>query len=166
MHVKLRCSIITCADGTQPDMVVRSREEAQQLFGIYTMSGEDPCYHHLLSNCDLTCTAVPGLSPLFFTNKHSPPILSQIGCVENSYKFLQQAAREGPVRLRKNLIFKLFSSVFKVSDYLLPSSSQLQRRGLKMKDYEDHVVVYREQVSIVLYCHHPNSTTHPGQWPK
>ena len=149
-HVKSRCSIVPCPNGTKPDLIVRSREEAQQLFNICTMSGDHPCYYDLLKNCDLTCTAVPRLSPLFFPNNRSPPILSQIGCVENSYTHLQQAAREGPVRLRKSIIVQLFSSVFKVSDSLLPTPQQLKRKGLKMEDYEDHVIVYREQVSVVI----------------
>ena len=149
-----RCQITLCSDGDQPDLEVRGEPELSRLLGALYQS--KPTYRQHLKFCEVTGIAVPGIAPLFFTTKHSPPILSEIGCTSNSYHFLREAALEGPVHLKKSLKVKLGTSLLKISQNLIPLSiSELKRKGLKLVDKRDHVVVYHisdtSQVQVSIY---------------
>ena len=150
-HRSTRCQITLCAEGDQPDLEIRGNEEVKRLLGALYQS--KPSFRQLLKFCENTSTALPGLAPLFFPARRFPPILSHIGCVHNSYTFLQEAALEGPVHLKKTLKVKLENSIIQISQNLIPCSiSELKRRGLKVVDKRDRVVVYHisdtSQVSI------------------
>ena len=127
------CSIKICREDVEPDRKVRDNEESERLIAV--LSKSKPTYRQLINICEQTGTALPGLFPFFFPKKHSPPILSNIGCVHNSYAFLQKSAQEGPVRLQKTIKVKVGNSIIALSQNLLPSSPrELKRRGLKVID--------------------------------
>ena len=120
----------------------------------------------LLLFSESTGTALPGVVPLFFPSRHIPPILDQLGSSSDSYTKLRTAAMEGPVRLWKKLKFKISGSVLLVTNNLVPSSqSELKRKGLKLVDKVDHVVVYhissKSQVSFYQFIFILKNTNKP-----
>ena len=150
---KSRCQITICEEGDQPDLEVRGEPELTRLLGALYQS--KPTYRQHLKFCEVTGIAVPGIAPLFFSSKHCPPILNQIGCASKSYHFLKEASLEGPVHLKKTLKVKLRNTILQITHNTLPSSAtELKRRGLKLVDKRDHVVIYhtsdKSQVSVIL----------------
>ena len=133
-----KCSIHLCDPGDKPDRVVRDDMDVRELVEFQSV-------YRALKSTSTTGLAVPGVAPLFFPTSRSPPppILPYLGCVDQNYGLLKMAASEGPVRIWKSLKIKHGDSVLQLTQNLVPSSkSQLKRRGLRMIDKQDHVIVY------------------------
>ena len=145
-----KCSIQLCLPQEKPDLEVRSNSQAERMTGAFLHYRDS--MHNILTFSYVTGTALPKIAPLFFTNKWSPPILGSLGCVEDSYDRLRDAACEAPVKLWKSLKIKSGDSVLLITRDLIPSSPyQLKRRKLKMVDKQDHVMIYHvSQVSNEL----------------
>ena len=141
-HKTARCQVKLWTGSDKPDLEVKPKEEETRLLRILHQT--TPSFLQLLNIQKGSGTAFPGLAPLFFpTSKHCPPVYHHIGCVENSYFFLEKAALEGPVRLKKRLTIKLGDKVIQLSHNLLPcNATELKSRKLKILDKRDHVVVY------------------------
>ena len=141
-HKTARCQVKLWPGCDQPDLEVKPIEEEKSLLRILHQT--KPSFLQLLNIQKGSGTAFPGLAPLFFpTSKHFPPIYHHIGCVENSYFFLEKAALEGPGRLKKRLTVKLGEKVIQLSHNLLPCNArELKNRKLKVMEKRDHVVVY------------------------
>ena len=136
-----KCPISICMMGDKPDMEVRSNPEVLRLLGPFP--GSRHSVHQLLKFTYITGTALAGLAPLFFPTRHTPPILSQLGCVEDSYALLRNAAQESPVKLLKKLKIKMNDKILDITKNLIPNSSyELKRKKLKIVDKIDHVMVY------------------------
>ena len=143
-----KCSISLCAPEDKPDLELRPFQEEQRLLGTFLDNWKS--MNSLLRVSYMTGTAMPGLAPLFFTSRQSPPILEHLGCVKDCYNLLRAAAEEGPVKLWKSLKIKNDNQVLNITKHLVPNSSyELKRRKLKMVVKQDHVMIYHiPQVSI------------------
>ena len=142
-HVaKNKCKVTPCTGSVKPDLEVKPQEEENRVWNVIQQS--KPSFGQVLKICQNKGIAIPNLTPLFFpVGSKIPPIYSHIGCIHNSYNFLQKAAFDGPVRLKKNLIIKLGNGLIKISSNLIPNSPyELKRRGLSVIDKNDHVIVY------------------------
>ena len=159
-----KCQIQLCDANDEPNLEVRGIEEEKRLLGALMHSQQTT--RQLLLFSESTGTALPGVVPLFFPSRHIPPILDQLGSSSDSYTKLRTAAMEGPVRLWKKLKFKISGSVLLVTNNLVPSSqSELKRKGLKLVDKVDHVVVYhistKSQVSFYQFIFILKNTNKP-----
>ena len=142
-----KCSISLCAPGDKPDMEVRGNSETNRLMNGFLKHKDST--NQIIRFCYATGTALPGLGPLFFPSKHTPPVLSLLGCVEDSYSLLRAAAQESPVKLLKGLKIKIAGKVLLVTKNLTPtSSSELKKMRLRVVDKPDHVIVYHVGVPL------------------
>ena len=153
-HSKGRCQVTLCGVEDKPDLVVRgSTGDGDEL--VASIFASKPSYHQLFRMCYDTGTAMAGLYPLFFPTNKSPPVLTMMGCVQDSFDYLQKAAMDGPVRLKKNLKIKLGDKLLHLSNNLIPRwHDKLNLRGLKVieDDEKDYVTVYHisNQVNTVI----------------
>ena len=136
-----RCPITICGAGESPDMIVRPNDHVKMLLNSHLKKRNST--RQLLLMSHNTCSALPGLAPLFFPSKHTPPVLHQLGCAENSYHLLRAAAQEGPVRLYKTLKIELDQKILRISNNLIPTNkTKLNHMKLKVVEKQDHVIIY------------------------
>ena len=143
-----KCSITVCPSHEEPDLVVRGPGNFSTLIMQACDRGS---ISEAMNLSSLSKTAVPGVLPLFFPDRRSPPILGRVGCVSRSYEKLTAAAKRHPVKLMKELRITVEGSVLLFNKSLLPRSpSDLRRRGLRIVDRPNHVLVYHTSLTQVV----------------
>ena len=137
-----KCSISTCSPSDKHDMEVKDDVETKRMLDAFLKQKNSP--HQLLRFSYITGTALPGLVPLFFHSKHTPPILSLLGSYpEDGYNLLRAAAEEAPVKIWKTLKIRTGDKLLKLTQNLIPTSKyELRKNKLKLVDKQDHVMVY------------------------
>ena len=139
-----QCLIKICPDSVPPDLILRDQAELNRTLPLIRTLKSSP--RQLFQFCRNSKTVVPGLYPLFFPNqgKNDYPVLSHLGCVDDSYKLLKMAAREGPVILSRHLKIKMGDKILEVDPRLLLPSNKQQMKGFTVSTFEEHIRVVKK----------------------
>ena len=100
----------------------------------------------LIRFCQQKKTALPGLYPLFFPIQHENnyPVLGQLGSVQDSYGLLKAAAREGPVKLPRQLKIGNGDRILQIDSCLLTPSSKQYLKGFNVVLKQNHILITKK----------------------
>ena len=136
-----KCLLTLCLPGEDPDLHLRDEGEVTRLTKTMKMFGSS--YSQIIRFCQITRTVVPGIYPPFFCppGQNSLPLLNKIGCVNQSYEYVKAAAKEGPVKLQKELKIQVGDQLLRVGPELLLPKSSKQLEGFTTIDKQSHFLI-------------------------